>query len=213
MQRVREIPTQIPTFQAPVGEGEPRVFYYDMWNKALYTYVDETDTEGGFDITSHIKITAASTDEFSARCWQMTGAHRKKYDDDVASSNGKPVVSSDRPTEGPGINPEEEVISESVPVNAPQEEPYRQFPDEIPAALTPANPPPPPAGTLTEDDMVAAVVITALQGLVKRQYKKIERYIEDDNIKELATDDLQHVQGILSKYGLETTQGSDNGDE
>ena len=149
MQRVREIPTQIPTFQAPVGEGEPRVFYYDMWNKALYTYVDETDTEGGFDITSHIKITAASTDEFSARCWQMTGAHRKKYDDDVASSNGKPVVSSDRPTEGPGINPEEEVISESVPVNAPQEEPYRQFPDEIPAALTPANPPPPPAGTLS----------------------------------------------------------------
>lgn len=213
MQQVNEVPEHLPTFQANVNEGMPRVFYYDpMHKKALYTYVDDVDARGGFESQTIVMITAQSTDEFSVRCWELTAGHRKRLDDQAVSQrDGQPEADDTVPVEGPGIQSDAETVSESSPMLPPEER--EQFADvrQIPTHFTPPDAEPEPSQeSPAGEDVVAAILITAQRDAIEDLSDYVELYVEDDKIKQLAENKRRRIEGLYERYGLEEVNRDDD---
>lgn len=213
MQQVNEMPDHLPTFQANVNEGMPRVFYYDpLHKKALYTYVDDVDARGGFESQTIVMITAQSTDEFSVRCWELTAGHRKRLDDQAASQgNDQPEADDTVPVEGPGIQSDAEV-SESTPVLSEEERSQMTDVRQIPSNFTPPTTPElePVEESPAGNDVVAAIIITAQRDAVDEFYDYVDLYVEDEKIRKLAENKHRRIERLYERYGLEEANRDDD---
>ena len=211
--------SNLPMFQANVGEGKSRHFQYDAHIPALYTDVKTTNEQGGFDTEVEVAITPADKDEFSVRCWEMTAPFRAKYDADHANSNGKPP--DEQPTEGPGI-PIQEEVADSTPVITEAERQGITDIREIPPNLTPPDPQgtfaQPQPNLISEDDMVAAVIMTNQRAAIDDLYALVDLYVEDEKAQKFADRIYERLGRLYDDYGLgnsnPATQGSDrSGDD
>lgn len=105
-------------FTCEVGESHPRVFrgYFDLDNPdndVLFTDIETEDAKGGFEKSSELKITPFSSDAYSVKLWDMTGARRAQIRTElIADAGGTPPPEEVRE----GSESAEETVAESQPV-------------------------------------------------------------------------------------------------
>ena len=208
----------LPIFQANVGEGVQRSFQYDAHRQALYTDVETTNPQGGYDSTVEVCITSHDKDEFAVRCWEMTAAYRARYDADAQNAN-RPA--DEVPTEGPGIPLNNEDISESTPVVSEAEREHITDIRQIPTHFTSENPPPtfspqePQLRMVSEDDLLASVIMTNQRSAIDDLHTIIDLYVEDEKASQFANRIYERLGRLYDDYGIgkpnKSTQGSDLG--
>lgn len=202
----------LPTFQADVGEGMPRVFRVHIGQTpeqdVLFTDITSVNEMGGHDQQEELKITAQSTDEYSQRCWSMTQAHRNHLRSRmIADSNGQPpaeAVESVAVVENV-VQPEEHP-AESRPALGTEENPL-----QTPYVQTPAEQPDAPR-QMTEDDLIASVLISNQQSAIDDLGEIIQQYVDDEKIKRMAEKICRRIEGFYQKYGLANPFESDTDD-
>lgn len=195
----------LPTFQADVGEGRPRVFRAKIGQTpdqdVLFTDIEEVNAQGGHDQQVELRVTVQNTDEFSQRCWAMTMAQRNQLRARIAAD-----ANGGSPNGQPNITVVEDVVQAEVPADHPAESKpvlgSEANPLQTPYVATPPDPPPDAPRMMTEEDLIASVLITNQQSAIDDLSEIIAQYVEDEKIKRMAERIYQRIEGFYQKYGI-----------
>jgi hypothetical protein len=220
-------PENMYNFTAPVGEPEPRVFQFDVQTQALYTDIIAENAMGGYQEPKRLKITAASTDEYSVRLWNMTKTYMDgitaQYAADI-SGDGKPIAQTKQignPTEGPSIPLTESIPIEQIPQNVPVEKVIENIKENegypMPPEFTGEEPMDDyddldlPTRVYSQFQVQAEVLINVQQNSIEYLGTLCELYIEDQNANKFAKTILENSRRTAKTYGLNTRTESDPG--
>ena len=217
-------------FTAPVGEPEPRVFQFDVSTQALYTDIVAENAMGGYQEPKRLKITAASTDEYSVRLWNMTKTYMDgitaQYNQDL--KGGQPVARKEigNPTEGPSIPLTESTPIEHIPENTPVEKVIEEIEETDGNMYDKDHPMPPdeepmdgyddldlPTRVYSQFQVQAEVLINVQQNSIEYLGTLCELYIEDENANKFAKTILDNSRRTAQTYGLNTRDNGDTGQD
>ena len=195
-------------FTCNVGEKVARVFrgHFDMDNPdndVLYTDIENEHPRGGMENQQELKITPYSTDEYSARLWDLTAPTRQQIRAQLAADMGIEVKQGEEPTAQQVLQQNHGGVSESQPINAPPTNPMDMPYKNTQQVLTEQMP---AQQVFNEYDVRCEVLInlyrSAIDDLVS--YCMNEK-LDKDTISVLAEQKLISIERTEGNYGIRGT--------